>query len=211
MFAPLFLGGFFFIKISMNFSGLVLLLYMRGEGMDVVRVVKKAKKGNKEALLQLIMDRKDEYYKLAYTYLGNKEDALDALEDMIVRVYEKIDQLKKDAAFYSWSKTILVNSCKALLRKKRKEVLVDDWNGQLDDQAPSFPCQYQLREQQLELEQLLKELNDQQAEAIKLKYFHDLDYQTIAEITNVSIGTAKSRVFQGLKKLKLQFGGDVDE
>lgn len=63
------------------------------------------------------------------------------------------------------------------------------------------------REQQIDIYQILSTLNEQQAEAIKLKYLRDLDYQSIAEITNVSVGTVKSRIFQGMKKLQSQFGG----
>lgn len=178
-----------------------------------VRLVKKAKKGNKEALLQLIMAEKDAYYKLALAYMGNTHDAMDALEDMIVSLYEKIDQLKKEDAFYSWSKTILVNSCKALLRRQKKLVLIDDWNKQDESESDhaltSDP--YISSEQHMDIQELLLHVNEQQKEAIQLKYFHDLDYQTIAEITNVSIGTVKSRIFQGLKKLREHYGGDVDE
>lgn len=178
--------------------------------MDVSRLVKKAKKGNKEALLQLIMKQKDDYYKLAYTYMGNQHDALDALEDMIVSLYENIHQLKKDHSFYSWSKTILVNSCRSLLKKRQKVVLVEVWNEQMEIEhnVLSSTNPYKSREQQLDLQQFLKILNPNQAEAIKLKYLHDMDYQTIAEITNVSIGTVKSRIFEGLKKLKNLYGGN---
>nr|WP_318281162.1 RNA polymerase sigma factor [Paenibacillus bovis] len=96
--------------------------------MAVSRLVKKAKKGNKEALLQLIMKQKDDYYRLAYSYMGNEHDAMDAMEDMIVRLYENIQHLKKNDSFYSWSKTILVNGCKSLLRNRQSVVLVDEWN-----------------------------------------------------------------------------------
>ena len=67
-------------------SIVITLIRERGEGMYVVRLVKKAKKGNKEALLQLIMAEKDAYYKLAFTYMGNTHDAMDAMEEMIVTV-----------------------------------------------------------------------------------------------------------------------------
>jgi RNA polymerase sigma-70 factor (ECF subfamily) len=232
------------------------LIGERGEGMNVVRLVKRAKKGNKEALLQLIMAERDAYYRLALTYMENTHDAMDAMEDMIVAVYEKIDQLKKEEAFYSWSKTILANSCKGLLRKRNKLVLVDDWDrahahrnetepvytnsasmdgfalqgnfaqvgaaasidGQasvrgrtsMGDLAPANDP-YRHIDQQMDIQALLRNVNEQQKEAIQLKYLHDLDYQTIADITQVSIGTVKSRIFQGLKKLRDQCGGDVDE
>ncbi len=179
--------------------------------MDVQKMVKKAKKGNKEALLQLIMNKENDYYRLAHMYMGNKHDAMDALEDMVVRVYEKIYQLKKEESFYSWSKTILVNSCKTSLRKRNKSQLVDDLTTYTNTLS-STENPYHNIEQNIDLMQLLTNLNEKQAEAIKLKYFLDLDYETISEITNVSVGTVKSRVFEGLKKLRIYIhGGNVNE
>ena len=49
------------------FTMVMTLIGERGEGMKVIRLVKKAKRGNKEALLQLIMTEKDVYYRLAFT------------------------------------------------------------------------------------------------------------------------------------------------
>ncbi|MEM5598869.1 sigma factor [Niallia circulans] len=63
-------------------------------------------------MLQLVMQQKDDYYRLAYSYMGNSHDAMDAMEEMIIILYEKIAQLEKIESFYSWSKTILVNICK---------------------------------------------------------------------------------------------------
>jgi RNA polymerase sigma factor (sigma-70 family) len=189
------------------------LIEERGEGMNVVRLVKKAKRGNKEALLHLIMAEKDDYYKLAFTYMGNEYDAMDAMEDMIVRLYDKIDQLKKEEAFYSWSKTILVNSCKSMLRKQKKLVFIDDWNTtdekELSRAVTGDP--YHSSDLQMDIQTLLLRINEDQREAIQLKYLHDLDYQTIADIANIPIGTVKSRIFQGLKKLRDHDRGDVDE
>lgn len=181
--------------------------------MDVVRTVKQAKKGNKEALLQLIMSEQDAYYRLAYSYMGNSHDAMDAMEEMIVTLYEKIGQLKKEEAFYSWSKTILVNGCKKLLLKRSKLVLLEDWSGndekEADQSVLSDP--YHRTEQLMDIQALLSYVNEHQKEAIQLKYFHDLDYQTIADITQVSIGTVKSRIFNGLQTLKNHYRGEQDE
>lgn len=66
-------------------------------------MVQKAKQGDREALLQLIMQQKEDYYKLAYVYMKDPEDALDAMEDMIVILYQNIHRLRKEASFYSLS------------------------------------------------------------------------------------------------------------
>ncbi|GIN73967.1 hypothetical protein J14TS2_44420 [Bacillus sp. J14TS2] len=178
--------------------------------MNVSRLVKKAKRGNKNALVELIMTEKDIYYRLALTYTGNQHDALEAMDEMIVKVYENIGQLKRNEAFFSWSKTILVNTCKALIRKQKRLVLTDDLSMVAEDQA-STKDPYEQSEQYMVIEKLLDHINEHQREAIQLKYFHDLDYQTIAEITNVSVGTVKSRVFNGLKKLREHYGGGEHE
>jgi RNA polymerase sigma-70 factor (ECF subfamily) len=195
----------------MNFLPLQILLYVRGEGMNEIRLVKKAKKGDKEALVQLVMAEKDAYYRLAFTYLGNEHDAMDAMEEMIVILYEKVDQLKKDVSFYSWSKTILVNHCKQVLRRQKKIVLLEDFNAvyMKDSDHVSRDNPYITIEQKVDIQKSLLRLSVDQREAIELKYFHDLDNQSIADITCVPIGTVKSRVFKGLNKLREYYGGNI--
>ncbi|MCJ8014942.1 RNA polymerase sigma factor [Paenibacillus sp. KQZ6P-2] len=175
--------------------------------MNVSQLVNQAQNGNKEALLQLIMADQNAYYRLAYTYMGNEHDAMDAMEDMIVTLYEKIDQLHNGEAFYSWSKTILVNRCKTLFRKKgRYSSLDDEQEHSLTTIADDNP--YRHTESELDLQVLLSHLNAQQREAIELRYVHDLPYQTIADMTGAPLGTIKSRISQAILRLKAMIGGD---
>lgn len=170
--------------------------------METEELVKKAKQGNKEALVQLIMAQKQDYYKLAYVYMRNPEDAMDAMEDMIVILYENIGRLKKEDSFYSWSKTILVNCCRNSLKKKNKVILMDAFH---EEDGSDHIGQ---KNEQLSLEKHLEELNIKQKEAIKLHYFMDMDYQSIAETLKVPIGTVKSRISIGLNRLKAVLGGE---
>ncbi|REB05238.1 RNA polymerase sigma factor [Sporosarcina sp. BI001-red] len=181
--------------------------------MKTVRLVKKAKKGNKEALLQLINEQQDAYYRLALSYMGNPHDAMDAMEDMIVSLYHSIPQLKKEESFYSWSKTILVNRCKKLSQKQNKIVLMENADESLDEalKISEGTNSFKQTEQRLDLKGMLAMLSSDQREAIELHYFHDLELQAIADMTNVPIGTVKSRIFQGLKKMRDQFGGEWHE
>ncbi|PAD75326.1 MULTISPECIES: RNA polymerase sigma factor [Paenibacillus] len=175
--------------------------------MKVSRLVKQAQKGNKEALLQLILADQDAYYRLAYSYMGNEHDAMDALEDMIVTIYEKIDQLHHGEAFYSWSKTILVNRCKTLLRNRTRYLpMQGEEEASLAGMTDDNPFRYS--ESAMNMQELLSHLNAKQREVIELRYIHDLSYQTIADMTGAPLGTIKSRMTQGLKKLKDLIGGD---
>jgi RNA polymerase sigma factor (sigma-70 family) len=173
----------------------------RGEIVDAMNLVKRAKQGDKDALVELIMNEKNDFYKLAYVYLNNKDDAMDAMEDMIVILYENIHRLKKDEAFYSWSKTILVNCCKKQLRKRKNLVILDDTQEEIYDGIKQ-------KEDSILIESHLSRLKGKHQEVIRLRYFLDLDYQTIANIIKVPLGTVKSRIFVGLNKLKESLGGE---
>jgi RNA polymerase sigma-70 factor (ECF subfamily) len=192
----------------MNFNNLCDLLSMkRGGSLNVSRLVKQAQKGNKEALLQLILADQDAYYRLAYSYMKNEHDAMDAMEDMIVTVYEKLGQLQKGEAFYSWSKTILVNRCKTLLRKKEQLLLLEhDREPVLASLTDDNPFRH--TESEMDMQVLLSHLNARQREAIELRFVHDLAYQTIADMTGAPVGTIKSRISKGMLKLKAMIGGD---
>ncbi len=168
-------------------------------------LVKRAKKGDKEALLNLIMFQKDQYYKLAYVYLNNKEDSLDALEDMIVILYEKIKTLKKIEFFYSWSKSILVNICRKKLKERKKIIFTDE--QLLENETISEES----IEDKLAIEFCINNLSLAQQETIKLKYYIDMDYSTIASMLNIPIGTVKSRLSISLKKLKECLEGKSNE
>ena len=170
--------------------------------MQTEVLVQNAKNGDKDALVQLITAKKQDYYKLAYVYMRNQEDSLDAMEDMIVILYESISKLKKDVAFYSWSKTILVNCCKSLLRKNKKVVSLDTVQEEVSEDT--F-CQ---KDEQIVLEVHLSTLSTKYQEVLKLRFFLDLDYQTIADLLKIPIGTVKSRLSIGLKKLQESLGGD---
>lgn len=167
-----------------------------------VELIRQAREGDQDALVQAIMCRKEEYYRLAYLYTGNEADALDAVADMIVILLENIRRLKNPESFDSWSKTILVNRCKKMKRRGRKVVPVERL-----EETPYIE-KYENRDAASDLLDQLERLNPRQKEAIRLRYFLDLDYKSIAKILAVPVGTVKSRVSIGLKKLKERLGGE---
>lgn len=103
-------------------------------------------------------------------------------------------------AFEAWSKTIMVNCCKNILRKKKRLILIDQYED------GEYVERYKSVEENADIEKELEKLNFNQREAIKLKYYIGLDYETIAQITKTPIGTVKSRISNGLKVLKKVMG-----
>ena len=169
--------------------------------MEDELLIKRAKKGDKEALLKLVMNQKSDYYKLAYIYMKNKDDSLDVLQEMILILYQKINTLKKNEAFYSWSKTILVNLCKKTIKKNKKFISIDLIKEESYEMDESF-------EERLFIEKYLKDLSPIHEEVIRLKYMLDLDYDSIASLLKIPLGTVKSRINKAMKDLKVSMEGE---
>ena len=169
-------------------------------------LVKRAKKGDKEALITLIMNQRSNYYKLAYVYMKNKEDALDAMQDMIVILYDNISKLKNNETFYSWSKTILVNTCKRMLRENKNTVSIETIKEEKDERYIINTNS----EDKILLESYISNLNPIHGEVIRLKFILDLDYESISKLLNIPLGTVKSRINTAMKNLRKSMEGEID-
>ena len=73
-------------------------------------LVKKAKSGDSGAFAQLIRMNTQSMYKVAWAYLKNDEDVADAIQETILKCYEKLSTLKKDSYFKTWMIRILINN-----------------------------------------------------------------------------------------------------
>lgn len=171
--------------------------------MGTIEKVKAAQNGDLDSIVELISVQKIVYYKIAMSYLKNSEDALDAIEEMTVKIFYDIKKLRKAEAFYGWSKKILVNVCLNMIRSNKKIVYTDDLEvfEREDDVILK-------KEIELDIGNYLDQVSHKQREALELKYYHDLDYKAISEKTNVPVGTVKSRIFNGLKILKRCIEGE---
>ncbi|WML57111.1 RNA polymerase sigma factor [Neobacillus sp. PS2-9] len=85
------------------------------------------KNSNQEqALIQLITENKENIYRLAFSYVKNKEDALDVVQESIQKAILKIDSLKDQQKLKSWFYRIVVNKSLDFLRKHRRVNVMDD-------------------------------------------------------------------------------------
>ena len=72
-------------------------------------------------LTDYLVENQARFYRLAYSYLHNREDALDAVQAAVCKALEKQDSLKDADAMRTWFYRILVNVCTDLLRGRKRE------------------------------------------------------------------------------------------
>ena len=80
-------------------------------------LIRKAKKGDKDAFCRLMDEQMQSMYKIAISYVKNDEDAADAIQDTILSCYENLKSLKYNRYFKTWMIRILINKCKDILQR----------------------------------------------------------------------------------------------
>ena len=155
-----------------------------------------------ERVMELYETVYRDLYRLAYYYLGNAEEAEDAVQDTALAAWEHFGKLKREESFRAWIFRILVNTCRKAMRKKsRREYLADE----REQRAEGMPDP-NLAER-LELMELLSKLDEEQRMIVTLSVFGGYKGEEIAEILERRHSTVRSRYRRALKKLERELRG----
>lgn len=142
---------------------------------------------------RMLIDNYDKYYRLAYSYVKNEQDALDIVQESAYRVIKDLGKLKERDYLSTWIYRIVINNAIDTLRKKKRETV------SLLEVQLVHEDQYQ-EEDPLSL---LSTLEDKDRALVVLKYLEDCKLEEISEIMEMNISTVKSRLYRALKKLKI--------
>lgn len=153
-----------------------------------------------QELARLITENREKYYRVAFTYVKNKEDALDILHDAIVKALQKIHQLRGRSYLETWFYRILINECISFLRKRRELLCLDEL-----PQLP--PAEEPDRDQYLTLYEAVDRLPPRLKTVVILRFFEEMKFDEIAEITAAKQSTVKARLYKALKILKVDIEG----
>ena len=80
-------------------------------------LVQQAKAGDRNAFAALVSAYETKIYNLALRYLGNREDAMDASQEVFLRVFRFLPGFQEESGFSTWIYRIGVNVCKDMLVK----------------------------------------------------------------------------------------------
>ncbi len=153
---------------------------------------------HEEVFVQLIREQKERFYLLAYSYTKNEQDALDVVQDSIQKAMLSLDRLENVEYMKSWFYKIVVRTSIDFLRKHKRLQVTDD-----DTLQFLTPAQEDVYEN-VDLEHALDDLPVMYREVVILHYFEDLKLADVANILNIKLSTAKSRLYKALKLLKIQ-------
>lgn len=155
------------------------------------------KQAARASLVACITDRKEDFYRLAYSYVKNQEDALDIVQESIKKALDSVDSVRTDT-IKSWFYKILVRTAIDFLRKQKKLKVMDDQTIEFLSQGKEDTYR------DTDLHEALDELPQPYHTIIVLRFFEDLKLEEIAEITGENLNTIKTRLYRGLKLMRIQ-------
>lgn len=178
-------------------------------------LIERFRKGDKSAFEQLVLRHQRRVYNLAFRITGLPDEAQELAQEIFIKVYQKLDTFRGDAAFTTWLYQVAANHSKNRLKylKRRKyystssvDEPIEGTNGSIEKQykSPEPTPEDILNSSQLQkiVQEKLNELPDAHRMVLVLRDIQGLDYDQISHITGLALGTVKSRIHRGRLELK---------
>jgi RNA polymerase sigma-70 factor (ECF subfamily) len=153
----------------------------------------------------LLRSHYDRCYAVCRRLLGNDQDALDATQEAMIAVARGLGRFDGRSAFSTWVYRVATNKALDELRRRGRRPVLEQMPAGTE-LASSFDDRHAdvLRDDvgdtatdRLSLDRALAELTVSQRAAVVLRDVFDLDYDEIAEVLRVPIGTVRSRIARG--------------
>lgn len=174
-------------------------MFKTGEGGSFV-MTKNEKFGLVERFL---IENQNAHYRLAYSYVKNKENALDIVQDSIFKALQSIDRLDEVKYLKTWFYRILVNTSIDFIRKHQRVTVMDD--EILDSYLPKAEDE----QTDMDLLDAIDALTSFEKSLIILRFFEDLKIEEVAAILGGNVNTIKTKLYRTLKKLRVEIGEGI--
>lgn len=149
-----------------------------------------------DKIVRHIIDNQEKFYRLAFSYVRNQEDALDVVQNAIYKALDNYESVKNENAVNTWFYRILVNESLLFLRQRKAEIVPEE------EKVLEIPYYEKQFEKEEDLYEQINCLEDDLQNIIKLRFFEELSLKEISEVMDMNLNTVKAKLYRGLKLLK---------
>lgn len=144
-----------------------------------------------------IETRSDMMYRVAWSILRNDADVQDALQDAVLKAWEKRDKLRDEKFFRTWITRILINACYDTQRKRRRIVSMDEIPESTVSNAPDP-----------DLALALQALPEKLRLPLVLCCSEGMSYEEAADVLRIPITTLRGRLRRGKDELRKELNAE---
>ncbi|MCC7147222.1 MAG: sigma-70 family RNA polymerase sigma factor [Phycisphaeraceae bacterium] len=173
--------------------------------------------GDRAALAQVLVAEQTRLFNTVLRMLNRRDDAEEVTQEAMLKIVQHIDDFRGRSCLATWMTRIAMNLAISFLRKRRNHPVVslDQADGRFEAASSALlrnrledsrepPPGYRVQQEETArlLQGALENLEDDLRAVVVLRDVQDLDYQQIAEVLGVPVGTVKSRLFRARLALR---------
>lgn len=168
-------------------------------------LLESAQSGNADCFGLLYGKYRKELYLYALKFLGNREDAEDAVQQASVKVYTGLKNISKPEAFKAYYFKALANTCRSMLSKSSLHIVCDD--SVLAELPDTASTENEIIDS-FSVNEALRSLNDTEREIVLLKVVGGFTSKEISRITSLTGGAVRSKLSRALSRMRQQLSED---
>ena len=172
------------------------------------QLIEQTLQGDTAAFGHLVRLYQDRLFTSIIHVIGQREEAEDIVQDAFVQALLKLSSFRGHSSFYTWLYRIAINTAMNRQRQARPEVALDPTssNPKNDPADPGDPPgEHLLRaERAQQIHTALGRLSDEFRTVLVLREVEGFDYETIARVMDVSVGTVRSRLHRARSLMREQ-------
>ena len=173
---------------------------------DEVDLISRCQRGDEDAMKEIFDQYREKVYRVAYGVVRHREDALDIVQEVFIKVFRSIKNFEGKSRFYTYLYRMAMNTAIDHSRRAKKLYTssIDEEGGftpvdAIENRPDRIAAQKELEEK---LKKAMDGLPDDQKTALIFREVEGLSYQEMAEAMGCSIGTVMSRLHYGRKKVQ---------
>ena len=170
------------------------------------KLVSQTLAGDRDAFGVLVHKYQGMVYSYAFQKVRDEADSQDITQEVFLRAYRRLYQLRHPHRFRSWLYTIMANECNRWLtrvtKRRQREIALEDAADDALRVEPAYTVPTEGWE--VDLEQAISALSDDNRAAVSMFYMGDCSLQEISEFLGVSVNTVKGKLYRARQQLGIR-------
>lgn len=165
-------------------------------------LIRAAREGDREALITLLRNIETHVYRTAYYLVGNEQDAMDAAQEALIRIYTKIGSYEEKAQFKTWVQRIVTNICIDKFRRSKPTVSIEE-HEMVFEGRESVEGEVMAAYAAKDIREAIDRLPEHHRAVVVLRYLQDFSYNEIADSLDLPLNTVKSYLYRARQQLQV--------
>jgi RNA polymerase sigma-70 factor, ECF subfamily len=176
--------------------------------VDDAQLIAEALSGKTPAFGELVIRYQDRLYNTMVRVVGSTDEAYDVVQDAFVQAFVKLETFQRASQFYTWLYRIAFNLAISRRRRQKPIASIDRAREEAGDEpvsdGPDPTSDLEQRERAAQVQAALALLSEEHRAVLVLREIDGFDYDTIAEMLELPVGTVRSRLHRARAQLRDQ-------